>query len=110
MKKVKLPDAIDVSYHHIKIELISSHLSQEVGEQQGCYVARDMIIYLDKDLIEAGGTRACSLLLHEVGHAIFYIFNLAAAEEERAVDSFANGYTEVLTRNPQLKKWINQNT
>tara|TARA_Y100000389_G_C17467830_1_gene527329 strand:+ start:1253 stop:1585 length:333 start_codon:yes stop_codon:yes gene_type:complete len=110
MKKVKFPTTIDVSYHKIQIRLINSHLSQEVGEQQGCYVARDMIIYLDEDIINQGGTRGVSLILHEVGHALFYIFNLAAAEEERAVDSFANGYTEVLTRNPQLKKWINQNT
>lgn len=110
MKKVKFPDAIDISYHNIKLKLISSHISQEVGEQQGCYVARDMLIYLDKDIIEQGGTRAISLILHELGHAIYYIFNLKEREEEPTVDSFANGYTEILTRNPQLLKWITANT
>ena len=36
------------------------------------------------------------------------IFNLDKAEEERAVDSFANFTTELLIRNVQLKNWINQ--
>jgi hypothetical protein len=110
MKKVKFPNTIDVSYHKIETKLISSHLSQEVGEQQGCYVARDMIIYLDEDIINEGGTRGVSLIMHELGHALFYIYNLKDREEEPTVDSFANGYTEILYRNPQLKKWINQNT
>lgn len=108
MKKVKLPDAIDVSYHTLKVVLLEPDIALEVGDQQGSYSAREQKIYLDRSIIEEGGDRALSLLLHEVGHAIFYIFNLVAAEEERAVDSFANGYTEIFKRNPKLLNWITQ--
>jgi hypothetical protein len=110
MQKVKLPDTISVSYHNLKIKYLSGYVSNEIADQQGCYMARDMLIYLDKDIMDAGGTRAVSLIIHELGHALYYIFNLKEAEEERTVDSFANGYTEILHRNPQLKKWINANT
>lgn len=106
MKKVKLPDTIDVSYHTLKLVLLEPDVALEVGDQQGSYASREQKIYLDKSIIEEGGDKACSLLLHEIGHAIYYIFNLKDREEEPTVDSFANGYTEVLKRNPQLKRWI----
>ena len=108
MKKVKLPDAIDVSYHTLKVVLLEPDIALEVGDQQGSYAAREQKIYLDRSIIEEGGDRALSLLLHEVGHALYYIFNLKDREEEPTVDSFANGYTEVFKRNPKLLNWITQ--
>ena len=108
MKKVKLPDTIDVSYHNLKVKLLDPHIALEVGDQQGSYESRSQIIYFDSEIIKAGGARAVSLVLHEIGHALYYIFNLKDSEEERCVDSFANGYTEVLRRNHQLRDWINQ--
>lgn len=108
MKKVKLPDTIDVSYHTLQVVLLEPDVALEVGDQQGSYASREQKIYLDRSIIEEGGDKACSLVLHEIGHAIFYIFNLKDREEEPTVDSFANGYTEVLKRNPQLKNWIAQ--
>tara|TARA_B100001996_G_scaffold201803_1_gene154502 strand:+ start:10146 stop:10484 length:339 start_codon:yes stop_codon:yes gene_type:complete len=108
MKKVKLPDTIDVSYHNLKVKLLDSQVALEVGDQQGSYDARGQTIFLDSGIIEEGGARACSLVLHETYHACWYIFNLDKAEEERAVDSFANFTTELLKRNKQLRDWINQ--
>ena len=108
MKKVKLPDTIDVSYHTLQMVLLEPDVALEVGDQQGSYASREQKIYLDKSIIEEGGDKAVSLVLHEIGHAIYYIFNLKDREEEPTVDSFANGYTEVLKRNQQLKNWIAQ--
>lgn len=104
--KLKLPSTIDISYHTIKLELLKPEISLEVGDQQGSYVARDQIIYLDSSIIEQGGARGVSLVLHEIGHAIYYVFNLKDRDEEPVVDSFANAYTEVLRRNKKLTKWI----
>ena len=108
MKKVKLPDTIDVSYHTLKITLLDPTVALEVGDQQGSYDVRGQNIFLDSAIIEDSGARAVSLVLHETYHACWYIFNLDKAEEERAVDSFANFTTELLIRNVQLRNWINQ--
>ena len=111
IKKVKLPETIDVSYHTLKVKLLDSDVALEVGDQQGSYDARGQTIYLDRGIIEEGGARGVSLILHECGHACWYIFNLDKdkSEEERTVDSFANFYTELLRRNKQLRDWINEN-
>ena len=108
MKKVKLPDTIDVSYHTLKVRLLEPDVALEVGDQQGSYDARGQNIFLDRGIIDEGGARSASLVLHECYHACWYIFNLDKAEEERAVDSFANFTTELLRRNSQLRNWINQ--
>ena len=108
MKKYKLPDTIKVSYHTLKITMLDPVVALEVGDQQGSYDARGQNIFLDSAIIEEGGARAVSLVLHETYHACWYIFNLDKAEEERAVDSFANFTTELLKRNVQLRNWINQ--
>ena len=39
MKKVKLPDTINVSYHTLKITLLDPTVALEVGDQQGSYDA-----------------------------------------------------------------------
>tara|TARA_B100002019_G_C20904790_1_gene419861 strand:+ start:237 stop:575 length:339 start_codon:yes stop_codon:yes gene_type:complete len=108
MKKYKLPNTIKVSYHTLKITMLDPVVALEVGDQQGSYDARGQNIFLDSAIIEEGGARAVSLVLHETYHCCWYVFNLDKAEEERAVDSFANFTTELLKRNVQLRNWINQ--
>ena len=99
VNKSNLPKNVDISYHTIELRLLDSLTSNEVGEQQGSYLAKEQIIFLDDQIIAEGGSRAISLVLHELGHAIYYIYNLKDREEEPTVDSFANGYTEVFKRN-----------
>lgn len=104
-----LPKNVEISYHTVELRLLDTLTSNEVGEQQGSYLAREQIIFLDEQIISEGGDRAVSLVLHEIGHAIYYIFNLKDREEEPTVDSFANGYTEILKRNKKLTEWIKYN-
>lgn len=108
MKKIKFPETIDVSYHTLQMVLLEPDVALEVGDQQGSYASREQKIYLDKSLIEEGGARAVSLILHETYHCCWYVFNCDKCEEERVVDSFANFTTELLRRNKQLRNWINQ--
>ena len=107
--KKDLPKNVDISYHTIELKLLDTLTSNEVGEQQGSYLAREQIIFLDDQIIAEGGDRAVSLIMHELGHAIYYIYNLKDRDEEATVDSFANGYTEVFKRNKQLTKWMLNN-
>lgn len=109
VNKSNLPKNVDISYHTIELRLLDSLTSNEVGEQQGSYLAKEQIIFLDDQIIAEGGSRAISLVLHELGHAIYYIYNLKDREEEPTVDSFANGYTEVFKRNKDLTKWMLRN-
>ena len=64
MKKVKLPDAIDVSYHTLKVVLLEPDIALEVGDQQGSYAAREQKIYLDRSIIEEGGQRTHTILAY----------------------------------------------
>lgn len=107
--KRDLPKNVDISYHTLELKLLDTLTSNEVGEQQGSYLAREQIIFLDDQIIAEGGDRAVSLILHELGHAIYYIYNLKDRDEEATVDSFANGYTEIFKRNKQLTKWVLNN-
>lgn len=107
--KRDLPKNVDISYHTLELKLLDTLTSNEVGEQQGSYLAREQIIFLDDQIIAEGGDRAVSLILHELGHAIYYIYNLKDRDEEATVDSFANGYTEIFKRNKQLSKWMLNN-
>jgi len=107
--KRDLPKNVDISYHTLELKLLDTLTSNEVGEQQGSYLAREQIIFLDDQIIAEGGDRAVSLILHELGHAIYYIYNLKDRDEEATVDSFANGYTEIFKRNKQLTKWMLNN-
>ena len=104
--KRDLPKNVDISYHTLELKLLDTLTSNEVGEQQRSYLPREQIIFLDDQIIAEGGDRAVSLILHELGHAIYYIYNLKDRDEEATVDSFANGYTEIYKSNKQLTKWV----
>ncbi len=52
MKKIELPEFIRLSHYRIKLIKINSHICYEIGEQQGSFHSKQMIIYLDEDIIE----------------------------------------------------------
>jgi len=109
MTPVKFPKRIHLSYFTIEVKYLETQIAQEIGEQQGSFHARDLVIFVDEQIIEQGGTRAVSLIIHELFHAVYYDKSLNDAGEEVTVNSFANGIVELLTRNPQFAKWVNEN-
>ena len=100
---VKLPTKISLGHTDINIKLIESGVALEIGEQQGSYSYRTNTIYLDEERIE--GAAGIDLVLHELGHAIFYQYKMQA-DEEHIVNSMATGYTEIFKRNPLLLQWV----
>ena len=108
-KSIELPEFIRLSHYRIKLIKINSHICYEIGEQQGSFHSKQMIIYLDEDIIEEGGSIAVDLLKHEILHAIFYVRQLEGKNEEDIVNGMATHYTEIEKNNPDYVRWKLQN-
>lgn len=108
-KKVELPEFVRLSHYRIKLIKINSHICYEIGEQQGSFHSKQMIIYLDEDIIENGGSIAVDLVKHELMHAIFYVRQLDGQNEENIVNGMATHYTEIEKNNPDYLRWKLQN-
>ena len=99
-----LPKQIKLGCFLIDIQLIDGQVSLNIAEQQGSYVAREQIIYLDKDIMQGQPEQAINLIIHELMHAIYYQYNLSnQSSEEDIVNAMANGMTELLTRTDLLQ-------
>ena len=103
--KIELPEFIRLSHYRIKLIKINSHICYEIGEQQGSFHSKQMIIYLDEDIIEEGGSIAVDLVKHELLHAIYYVRQLEVKNEEDTVNGMATHYTEIEKNNPDYVRW-----
>ena len=103
--KIELPEFIRLSHYRIKLIKINSHICYEIGEQQGSFHSKQMIIYLDEDIIEEGGSIAVDLVKHEILHAIYYVRQLEGKNEEDTVNDMATHYTEIEKNNPDYVRW-----
>ena len=109
MKKIELPEFIRLSHYRIKLIKINSHICYEIGEQQGSFHSKQMIIYVDEDIIEEGGSIAVDLVKHEILQAIYYVRQLEGKNEEDIVNGMATHYTEIEKNNPDYVRWKLQN-
>jgi hypothetical protein len=109
VKKIELPEFIRLSHYRIKLIKINSHICYEIGEQQGSFHSKQMIIYLDEDIIEEGGSIAVDLVKHELLHAVYYVRQLEGKNEEDTVNAMATHYTEIEKNNPDYVRWKLQN-
>ena len=105
MKKIELPEFVRLSHYRIKLIKINSHICYEIGEQQGSFHSKQMIIYLDEDIIEEGGSIAVDLVKHELLHAVYYVRQLEGKNEEDTVNAMATHYTEIEKNNPDYVRW-----
>ena len=103
--KIELPEFIRLSHYRIKLVKINSHICYEIGEQQGSFHSKQMIIYLDEDIIEEGGSIAVDLVKNELLHAIYYVRQLEGKNEEDTVNGMATHYTEIEKNNPDYVRW-----
>ena len=105
MKKVELPEFINLSHYRIQKIQINNHISYELAEQQGSFHSREMKIYVDETIIERGGSIAVDLVKHELLHAIYYVRQLEGKNEEDTVNGMATHYTEIEKNNPDYVRW-----
>ena len=116
-KKVKFPSYVHLSYLKVNLVLLDSEVSYQVADQQGAFVEKPPItIYLDKDMIERGGSDAVNLVVHEMCHAIEYLsqlINLSVTDpnkaEEGRVNAYSNYMTELISKS-ELRDWLRDNT
>lgn len=104
VRRVRLPQSIQVSYQNIGIT---------VGETKGEDKDEVLLGYYDPDnhrihvKSKQKWEEESNTLLHELFHAIYHCYNLdKKSDEEKIVRGFANGMMEVMSRNPQLRKYF----
>ena len=111
--KIELPEFIRLSHYRIKLVKINSHICYEVGEQQGSFHSKQMIIYLDEDIIEEGGSIACDLVTHEILHSVWYLRQFSNLKPSDAEEDIVNGMSthliEIFKNNPDFMRWFLQN-
>lgn len=116
-----LPPTIDLGYRKIKLESVPYDVEFHFAMGQFENQNNRIIICLTGEPLTDANT-----LLHEVGHMIYeqYMLDEAAIlqgkkkssdmvrkedkeiAEERIVNSFANGMTELWARNPRISEWL----
>lgn len=108
-KSKAFPTRISLGYTYVNLVLVDSKISQNIGEQQGCYSGGlPYTVYFDKDIIRAGGPDAVNLVLHELMHHVYANYQVdEKSGEEVVINTLANGITEILFRS-ELKDWLLQ--
>ena len=98
-----IPSVIKIGYQDIEISEF-----EFLDGEQGCYHAEEAKIRIKEGM---EGRELLNTLLHEILHSIVYSYGLKKEfktdeEEEKIVNAFANGLTELLVRNPGVLDFI----
>lgn len=101
---MKLPKKIRVGYIDYKVVEVPVHAKVE-----GDHSPRQRLIRIRTR--GRSGQWVLNTTLHEICHAIFYTTGLqdapgVAESEEMLVNMFANGLSQVLRDNPEIKKML----
>jgi hypothetical protein len=95
---MRLPESIKVAGHVYKVFTMDDEWERKEGKY-GDSDTGDLTIRLVKN------RRVPETMLHEILHAIWYEYHLAAADnEEEAVSLLGSGLHQVFTDNPELKR------
>lgn len=100
---IAYPKVIKLGYQDIKIIEIDF-----VDDTQGVYRADQSEIRIREGMDKR---EKLNTVLHELFHAIVYSYGIKRdfkddEQEEKLVNVFGNGFTEVLIRNPDLMEFI----
>lgn len=106
MKKISLPEYVSIGHFKIYLTPIDHDVAYNVCEMQGCFLSKPPYqIYLDKDIIDRNDVDSKNLVIHELCHAIYYIYLLKDKDEESIVNGMSNGITELFYKS-ELKEWL----
>jgi len=93
-----LPKCIKLGPFEIKIKSLDPEIAADNFEE-GSFNPTTRTIYIDKNIIQKGGSDLINVLIHELLHASYYKNNFnPASTEEDLVNGFSNDLTELLTR------------
>ena len=99
ISSMKFPKSITVKHEEIKIEIVPSHLSYELCREEGSFHSSLRTIFLNEDIVLRGGAPLVNVLIHEIMHVAYWLYNLnKESSEEDIVNCMSNVITEVLFR------------
>lgn len=105
--KIDLPTAVKVGYQRYRIDLMSEEERRNSGGKLGSCDHLRSVIKLSDHL---AGPEAVNTLLHEVMHAIWWVWSIGEeTAEERGVTNITNGLCCVIADNPDFCKWLSRN-
>lgn len=98
------PEKIKVGPHIVTTMWWGEH-DDDREHYFGKFYASKMMIRYDASM---KGTLAIDTLLHELMHAVFWVYHMEDDDdEERTVSTMATGLTQVLKDNPDVVTFIN---
>lgn len=102
----ELPTTLKIGAHDYKIEWFTHATGDALKEWGFCHVD-EQTIGLSKRM---GRTKAAETFLHELLHALTWLFDLEAKQEaeEHYVCRLARGLTIVFRDNPALLPWLRE--
>ena len=96
---MKLPKSLKIGHETIRIEVVPSHLAYELCREEGSFHPSLRTIFISEDILERGGASLANLLIHEIMHVAYWLYNLnKESSEEDIVNCMSNVITEVLFR------------
>ena len=107
LNKFNLPEKIKIGYADYKLELFKAKsINPEEMAPMGETWSQKHVIRINEEQTQ---TECASTVIHELLHAITYIFAVQfkdEREEERVVTALSNGISTVLRDNVDLTDWI----
>jgi hypothetical protein len=99
-----LPDTIRVGPYDMRLLPMDGSHADAAGVF-GYFKRRDQVIAIDVSHVSSAAL--ADTLLHEITHAIWWVYGLEDKdEEERTVATLSTGWTQVYRDNPALLDWI----
>jgi hypothetical protein len=99
-----LPDSIRVGPYDIALEAMTPS-QQHTVDATGYFAYAELKIGFEA--YPASKAYAADTLLHEVSHAIYWVYGIKSEDdEERTVSTLSTGWVQVYKDNPWLAGWL----
>lgn len=101
-----LPDRVKIGGFDFAIVMWTHH--QATGASRyGEFASVEQTIRFQRDM--PSKFKAVDTVMHEIGHAIYWVFGIFDDDkEERVVSTFSTGWLTVHRDNPWLARWISE--
>ena len=101
-----LPDRIKIGGFDFAL-VIWTHHQASGASRYGEFSSIEQLIRLQRDM--PSPFKAVDTLLHELSHAIFWVYGIHDEDkEERVVGAMGSAWMQIYRDNPWLAKWLNE--
>lgn len=103
-KDIKLPDKIKIGHLNYSLTIEKDLVGSKGESLMGLHSYSTQIISLSDAL--ASKEMVMDVLLHEILHGLWTLFNLPTKNEEQVITCLAPAIVMVLKDNPELRKYM----